>query len=203
MKIKFTKTGKKRTLCVLLSALLACGLASTDITPAFAGTTDNGLSVDYRTQSEIAEKLKSVWELDYDAEYTRKPATSAPYEAGELTQEKQESAVNLVNAIRYIAGLSADVSLNDSYAICAQTAALVNCVNKNLSHHPTRPADMDADLYEIGKLGASKSNISWGTTNLREMVKMFMDDSDTPTVGHRRWIIYPILQNVGFGMVEN
>lgn len=201
MKGKFIKAGKKRTLCVLLSTLLLIGTGTTDVTHALAEVAYTGLAVEYRTQSDVAEKLKSVWELDYDAEYAKEPATSVPYEAGKLTQEKQENALALINAIRYIAGLSSNVNQNESYVTCAQAAALVNCVNKSLSHYPTCPEDMDTELCETAKLGAGKSNLSWGTTNLRKMVMMFMDDSGTSTLGHRRWILYPMLQNVGFGMV--
>lgn len=65
--------------------------------------------------------------------------------------------------MRYLAGISYNVKVTDSYNSLAQTATLVNYVNNRLSHYPAKPADMDESLYELGVEGASSSNIAWAS----------------------------------------
>ena len=65
---------------------------------------------------------------------------SGDYSAGKLSDETLDSAVKMLNCVRYIAGISYNVKVTDSYNSLAQTATLVNYVNNRLSHYPAKPA---------------------------------------------------------------
>ncbi len=169
-----------------------------------------GIYVAYHTQEEIRERMKNDGISKSDAvAFAENPVTTAPYGAGSLSQETLESALKMLNQIRYIAGLSDNVALKDEYNRLTQAASLVNYANGSLSHFPEKPADMGDELYELGKNGAGSSNIawaSWSTSNLNfTIVDQWMaddDDSNIDRVGHRRWVLNPKMGATGFGLVN-
>lgn len=137
--------------------------------------------------------------------YAKKPKTKSPYSAGKLSASTLKSALKTLNAVRYIAGLNADVKLNNNYVKLAQAASLVNAVNGVLSHSPSRPRGMSNSLYKLGAKGAGSSNIAMGYGNLNyALLNGWMADEDSSNidrVGHRRWILNPSMGKTGFGMV--
>jgi len=164
-------------------------------------------SVEHHTQDEIKAKyielgLNSEWKT----EYAEEPSVSSPYSAGSLTDESLTQALNMVNFVRYTAGLPS-VELDDTYNYYAQCASLVIAVNGRLSHYPSQPSDMDYSLYEDGALGASKSNLGSGYSSIADsIVNGYMEDSDSSNidrVGHRRWILNPTMGKIGFGYVPS
>ena len=112
----------------------------------------------------------------------------------------------MFNQVRYIAGLDDQVTLNSNYIDLAQAGALTNAINNSLSHTPTQPVGMDAELYNKAYTGASSSNIAWSSnqSTLSSSILGWMDDSDSSNIsrlGHRRWILNPTLGQTGFGYV--
>lgn len=104
----------------------------------------------------------------------------------------------MTNFVRYTAGLP-EVELDDDYNYLAQCASMVNAANDQISHIPDKPEGMDDELYEAGRIGALSSNLGWGYESIPESIKEYMNDDTEPSVGHRRWILYPGLGKVGFG----
>ena len=94
--------------------------------------TSTGINVNYHSQKEIKDYLKSK-KVNIDAEttYSKKASDVKPYQAGTISESSQKSALNTMNAIRYIAGIDA-VGLDSSYTKMEQAAALVNSVNRTL-----------------------------------------------------------------------
>ena len=144
------------------------------------------------------------------------PSIVSPYLAGEISSTTRISAFNMLNQIRYIAGIPADVTNDANYEKEAQAAALVNAANGSLSHEPNQPAGMDLTLYNLGKQGAGNSNLgsgsstSGGVTTPRSLNKTIVDgwmkdDSGTnlTTLGHRRWVINPNMKKSAFGAAGN
>lgn len=180
-------------------------------------TTDSvGCNVTYVTQEEIIAYFKEndidVDELTHKSVvYSEVPNTStAPYSLGAVSDESLNDALRMLNAIRYVAGLDANVTLNDSYVALAQAAAVANAVNGTLSHYPSRPDGMDDELYSIASLGASRSNLSASSSPSRSLasaLKGWMADgssiSNVETVGHRRWILNPPMGQTGFGVAPS
>lgn len=156
--------------------------------------------------ADIIERYKAYpWRLDVSDSYSVTPSVKDPYKAGYLKDECLENALNLLNFIRYVAGLPADVTLNEDYTEKTQAGALLNRVNGKLDHFPTKPEGFPADLYETGKEGCGKSNIAAGYGNLaKSLLNGWMYDGDASnisTMGHRRWVLNPAMTQTGFGAV--
>lgn len=167
-----------------------------------AGSYSQGLAAKYRTKDEVKQVLESVWNLDYKGKFSVTPSLSGTGTLGRLCDRTQENALAFLNAIRYIAGLSDDVSLSEDYIKHAQAAAMVIAKNAEVSHYPNKPEGLSSSIYKPGKTGARKSNLACGTTDLKRVMTLYMSDSGQRVLGHRRWILYPALEKSGFGMVE-
>ena len=169
----------------------------------------SGESTERQTPStvQIIERYKAYpWSLDVTNSYSDKPSTKSPYKAGHLSDSSLENAQNLLNFIRYVAGISSDVTLSESYNEMAQAGALLNCVNGKLSHDPTQPKGFPDDLYETGKKGCGSSNIAYNYGNIsKSLLSGWMYDGDSSNIdrmGHRRWVLNPSMTQTGFGAVE-
>lgn len=159
-----------------------------------------------RTQAEIIAWVKAhPFDIEKDRGYAVKPKLKAPYAPGKPSKTNLQEGLNALNAMRYIAGLDANVTLDETYNELAQAAALVNHINGKTSHSPSQPKGMSKALYDKGYQGASSSNLYPGRSNIASAHVGYMDDSD-PTnidcVGHRRWILNPTMGKTGVGYVE-
>ena len=160
-------------------------------------------------KADIIARYKAYpWSLDVANSYSESPSTKAPYKAGHLTDKSLENALNLLNFIRYVAGIPADVTWNEDYTQMTQAGALLNCVNGELSHTPARPSGFTAEydeLYEKGRKGCGRSNIAMGYGNIsKALLNGWMYDGDSSNVdqmGHRRWVLNPSMSRTGFGAV--
>ena len=167
-----------------------------------------GVNVAYHTEDEIREFVKNhPADFISPVEYEEEPLSKAPYSLGRLKYKTLQSALNTLNQIRYIAGLSSDVVLNDEYVKQAQGASVVNSVNDVLTHNPEKPAGMSDEVYRIGAEGASHSNIAMGYNNIdTSLVYGYMEDGDSSNIdrlGHRRWLLNPSMKATGFGYYNN
>jgi len=109
------------------------------------------------------------------------------------------AALDLTNAYRFLAGL-APVTVDETNATRAQACALLQHANRALSHDP--PDDW-ACFTQDGRLGAGGSNIA--TADAWDAVHMFLVDdgaNNADRLGHRRWILSPALERVGFGTTD-
>ena len=168
------------------------------------------------SQSEIRAYYKDhKIDLDSKLEYAsgKTPDISNYSDAGVLSDKCLNEALDVMNFIRYIAGIPSDVALDENYTYLAQAAAFVNHANGTLSHFPknagSKPAGMPQELWDAGATGASSSNIAWGSWNgyslAEQICNGYMDDGDEyniDCVGHRRWILNPSMGKTGFGSVD-
>ncbi len=154
------------------------------------------------------ENVKSLEGVDY---YDEVPNLTAPYFAGRLNTELADSAVRLLNMVRFAAKLPADVVLSTEWSDYAQHAAMVSYVNDELSHYPKKPSDMTDALYSKAASGAQTSNIYYGLNyadpeEVRDTILGYMDDSDPYNIavlGHRRWLLSTTLDKVGVGYITD
>ncbi len=90
----------------------------------------SGTSVNYPSKEQIAafKMLYDLGENDISSSiYTSEPVFNVgSMNAGSLADEVQQKALNTVNYIRYIAGLTYDIQLNDEFINLAQHASFVN-----------------------------------------------------------------------------
>ena len=175
----------------------------------------NAASVNQPTKDQIINMYNG--ELKYDLKwggtgFYQNYSLTAPYEAGALDDATQQRALNVLNFMRYVAGLSYDVKIKDEYTVKAQNASFLSALNDKqtgnivLSHTPARPDGVSDELYNSGYKGASSSNIAQGFLNLdQSIVQGYMNDSDSinyDRVGHRQWILRPGFEETGFGSVK-
>ncbi|SHL28005.1 Fibronectin type III domain-containing protein [Anaerocolumna jejuensis DSM 15929] len=163
-----------------------------------------GINVARHTKEEILAFLNSSGATaENPVVYNEKPSNVSPYNTGSLSDETLNSAVKMLNQIRYIAGISYNVTLNEDYNAKTQAASLVNSVNGALTHTPSKPSGMDDSLYQLGAKGAGSSNIALGYDTINgSLVYGYMEDGDSSNidrVGHRRWILNPPMSATGFG----
>ena len=122
---------------------------------------------------------------------------------GELSQQSKQSALNMLNSIRYIAGLNHNVVLDKEYGDMAQAGAFVNWSIGELTHNPkNKPSSMKQADWDLGCKGAGSSNLARGYGSLPWAVLGWTDDGDSSNikhVGHRRWTLNPEMGKVGFG----
>ncbi len=169
-----------------------------------------GISVAYHSQEEIRSYIKANGASIKDPlQFAQNPVTNAPYHPGSLSDQTQQSALNMLKQIRYIAGISDQVELSDEMCAKVQASSLVQYVNGKMSHYPEKPSDMEQALYQLGYDGAGQSNIAWssaaGAGLNRTLVLSWMEDGDESNidaVGHRRWLLNPKMGKTGFGAVS-
>ena len=121
-----------------------------------------------------------------DAKFTGSVHTCDP---GSTSPEYRQSVVSRVNWYRRMAGLDT-VTERSEYSSLAQHAALITAANGQLSHYP--PSDWECVTAE-GRLAARKSNLSRGLSGIKAV------DSYIDSKGHRRWVLFPKLLEVGTG----
>lgn len=163
---------------------------------------------DIRTPDEIRSFLAShPFDTNGGVSYAVSPSLSGN-QPGSLSDATIQDGLNAVNYIRYVAGLPADVQVADAYMQRAQAGAFVLAKNDTgLSHYPSNTSGIPDDLYQLGRKGTSSSNIGahygYGQYNLSySIVNSYMEDGDISnisSVGHRRWILSPSLNHIGFG----
>lgn len=164
-----------------------------------------GVNVNTPTQEEIRTRFEKIYkENDFKVKYDVAPNLKGPaYVPGKLSEETLKGAVDLLNGLRFIAGVPDDVKLKQEYAELCQAGALVNAVNQEMSHHPEKPADMSAQLYQLGAKGCGSSNLFWNVDDFEEAVEGWVSDEYNVSTdpGHRRWCLNPAMQYTGFGKV--
>ena len=167
------------------------------------------LNVEKHTPAEIRAFVnKNYASMSQSVTYSVEPSLSEPYAPGVLSNETEESALNLLNQVRYIAGLNADVTLDSEKSKYAAAGTLLNHLNNTLSHYPVRPSVLSDsaynELYDMGYTGSGSSNIGWGYRNLNQaIIHGWLADDDSSNidrVGHRRWFLSPSMTTVGFGV---
>ena len=158
-----------------------------------------GLGVYARTQEEIQAFADAHPSYTAQLNIYTKAATDDPYTVGYLSDVNQRSALNLLNQVRYIAGLDGNLTLMPEREEMMAATSLVLRLFGGLSHYPSRAAalsDSQYDaLYSLGYAGASRSNIAMGYT-ATSAILAYMADCDADNiakVGHRRWILNPPL----------
>jgi len=197
----------RKSICYVMTLALCVTLGSSYVRAE--DTEAQGINVAYHTQDEIrAFCAENAAGLNDALTFAENPVVSGDYSAGKLSDKTLNSAINMFNQVRYIAGISYDVQLDDTYNSLTQTAALVNYVNGELSHYPSKPADMDEDLYNLGAKGAGESNIAWASWKNagmnQSLVNGWLDDGNDYNIdrlGHRRWVLNPNMKYTGFGAV--
>ncbi len=116
--------------------------------------------------------------------------------AGNVPQEMMDKIFDRLNYFRKAVGLNNTVSENATKSEKAQAAALMMDANNKLDHFPP---DSWKCYSADGSEAAGKSLLT--TARNAESVDSYMRDagSNNGPVGHRRWLLWPRLQEIGVG----
>ncbi len=166
-----------------------------------------GLDVASRSQADIRAFMAAHPTSTVSAEtYRREPSIQEPFIGGLLSEQSNQNALNMLNQLRYIAGLNADVVIDPALEEMLSAASLIHALNDMIDHYPRRPSQLaDAkydQLYADGRYGAACSNLADGPGNLADALLAYMYDSywgSINSVGHRRWILSPRMTKTAFG----
>ncbi|MBQ6624122.1 MAG: Ig-like domain-containing protein [Mogibacterium sp.] len=166
-------------------------------------------NVTAHSKAEIVQRLRTN-SASINEAHTFEITPTRPDTPGALSYASKQSALKMLNNIRYVAGLP-DVMLDSTYGDKSQAAAFVLAsVGQGLSHAPkddySKPNGMSDNIWNLGHEGAGSSNLSAGRGTLNATVLGWMDDGDKSNVdrvGHRRWAINPKMGKVGFGAAYN
>jgi hypothetical protein len=121
---------------------------------------------------------------------------TATCNAGTVSQLSQTRSLLRLNYFRRMVGLTPVTFVAALNSKCQQ-AALMMTANKALNHSP--PTTWRCYTQE-GADGAGSSNLSGGSHSSAAMTQYMRDEGGNNTfVGHRRWILYPLLLEMGSG----
>lgn len=160
------------------------------------------------TQREIAAKWKELnLNLSMKNSYAKSPNA---VDGGRLSDASLQNALNIINFVRYTAGVASDVQLYEPCNYEAQCASYVMWKNNKMTHYPVRPEEVSDELWEAGRTGASRSNIAAGWSSSGDngwglpyhILNGWVKDSDSSNidrVGHRIHILKPEFSVTGFG----
>lgn len=118
-----------------------------------------------------------------------------------LSEDNYNNALNSMNRIRLAAGVPVVMRQKDlDYR--AAYGALILFASNQFSHYPEQK-NLPEEVYRIGKMGTSSSNLGMGYSNMNNFNFSCAYDNDASNytqLGHRRWLINPNMFHTGFGM---
>jgi len=115
--------------------------------------------------------------------------------AGTTSAEYKAAVLRTVNSFRVLAGMPGTVKLNLAHSAMAQQAALMMEANSSLSHSP--PSTWTCYTAD-GKTAAGSSNLALGNAG-PYAVRAYIADTGVTSLGHRRWLLFSELGEVGTG----
>lgn len=122
---------------------------------------------------------------------------SSQCEAGDISTQGRENALQLVNFYRWLSNLSA-VSTNPTKDAAAQACALIMHANSTLTHYPESTM---ACYTQAGSDAAGSSNLA-PTPGVYAVDLYMADMGNETTLGHRRWILSNWLGDIGLGSTD-
>ncbi len=206
---------KTRNFLVGLVVMILCNCMS------FGASAYNTAIWGTNVNAPTAEQISAMYykfglDNDFGFSYNTEASVNAPFSSGSPSNATLNRAINSVNFIRYIAGVNYDIMLASEYNKLTQDAALINAVNRKLTHGPVKPDGFPDDLYASAAKGSSESNMAMNLSSgawfsgierdpFYDVAHLWMADDDNynlAKVPHRRWILNPTMQYTGYGVVE-
>ncbi|GAA5527761.1 CAP domain-containing protein [Herpetosiphon gulosus] len=191
----------------IVSALIFClvGSVAGQEPQALAGGSMNYLpavmfnaDLDIHNRQSVVNFYQNYYltSMAVDIGWTGNASTCTP---GTTTQAFRDTVLARINYFRRMAGMGT-VTFDTALNAKAQQAALMMSRNRTLNHYP--PSNWLCYTAE-GNEAAGKSNLAAGVTaNGTGAIGLYMSDDNTPSVGHRRWLLYPPTLKMGTGDVK-
>ena len=160
--------------------------------------TEEGCSRDAPTDPAMRshEEVCSMWEgMSHPSASRWEVEPQETCEWGRLDSVYHNNVMTELNLYRWLVGLAAVGSRNDWREITQACATVLAGENAGLTHSP---APSYACYTQEGASGAASSNIVMGTTALGS-VRVYIEDWNVPSMGHRRWALNPRAVDSAFG----
>lgn len=120
-------------------------------------------------------------------------------DSGSMSRDALDDTLRRISMFRYFVGLPPVVDEAGRNSI-DQACANLMYRNGTIDHFPP----MSWRCYsEAGAMGASSSNLAYGTSNAADAIDLFISDNGVPSLGHRRWVLNDPLGVVGIGFAGN
>ena len=121
-------------------------------------------------------------------------------DAGSVPQKTKDKIFMRLAYYRQAAGLHNEIAENPTKSAGAQQAALMMKANNQLEHFPPNTWKC---FSEAGKDGAGSSLLTM-SRNAEAMDSYVRDQgANNGPVGHRRWLLWPRLQEIGIGNTDS
>jgi len=163
----------------------------------------------FETREEMRGAYSALYSYPGDSPYVTEPSVKAPYSAGEVSAYALDEALDYLNFLRRLADLQ-PVERSRIYDYQCQHGAALLAALDYVDHNAPNPGDMDGNFYDSAHLATMSSNIAkfnWMRPEiLREGIAYFArDDGDAnlPVLGHRRWLLNPVMNATGFGLANS
>lgn len=184
---KLHKTAVATTVS-LIATVLAVVIGSGSATASLAEINTNNRSEVARTYLAAVDAASQVphgWSGSVDG-----------CQAGDVSPAFQSAMLGSINWFRHMAGLDSIVE-NHQASARAQQAALMMHAQNSLSHNPSQPW---ACFSDSGAESAGRANLTLGVVGVDGVSGQIEDPGAGNTaLGHRRWLLYPPLSEVGVG----
>ena len=154
--------------------------------------------IDVSNREQVRAFYNTVFQASEDVpmEWTGSYTTGDP---GSTSLAYRQAVILRVNYFRAMAGVPANIVLNEVYSDKAERAALMMSANDALNHFP--PSDWTF-FTEEGAEAASSSDLFLGVVGPDAVSGYIRDDgANNYSAGHRRWILYPPTRQMGTGDV--
>lgn len=150
-----------------------------------------------RTQQQVCQR----WKADYPIKAQANFKSNGNCDAGSISQGSIDDAIRRITLYRWLMGL-APVTEKKSYSQSAQSCAVLQANNNGPgggvnAHHPPKTWKC---YTSTGGATSGRSNLSWGVSHPADTVPQYISDRNTPSLGHRLWIMSPKLGQTGFGL---
>ena len=163
------------------------------------------------TKEEIIQKYNdAAIKTDSSNLYESQPSKVNPYKAGALSDSAKNDTINQINFYRWLYGIK-EIPIKEDRLERNQKGAVLMAANKDLSHSPSKPSDMDQEFYNEAELGCSAQsdytgNIAGNTDSVASAVYQWIDDSGNisqGSIGHRESVLGLNATSASFGYCDN
>jgi len=156
---------------------------------------DADAGADADADADVPTGTCDLWRSQYPTTATSVWTPGAgSCDPGTLDPAAIGDGVRRTNLYRRLCGLPPIVN-NTEYSRKAQLCAVLEAAMGSLSHTPPTTAPCyTAD----GAEAAGSSNIAMGVGDPAGAVDLYIGDEGVPSMGHRRWILYPPYSQGGF-----
>ncbi|MCB9603643.1 MAG: hypothetical protein H6721_05985 [Sandaracinus sp.] len=147
-----------------------------------------------RTEADVCE----AWRTGHVENARPAWSGSGACGPGTMAPEAIDDTLRRINLFRWLAGLPPVSDRPEEHDAQMECAAMMSA-NGALSHSP--PESWDC-YTSAGAGAAGRSNIALGYGTPGAAIDGYMLDRNTPSLGHRRWILNPPLGRVGIGFAS-